>query len=171
MPDPQIDDQAQGPRALREAYERAQAEAQEGLGARRELAFLKAGLDVDNPTVKFAMTHYDGELSKDAVLEFAAGVGLSQPTAPPEPEPPAPEITDLRRELAGAAAAPPPDPTLGGDPMEEAWGEYHRLVREGETGERAARAVFGTIMAGAAAGDPRFAFDAEAHKALAREQK
>ena len=167
MSDQQIDETT-GPKALRDAYERAKAEAEDGAAARRELAFLKAGLDVDNPTVKFAMTHYDGELTKDAVLEFSAGVGLAQPPAPPEP--PAPESTDLRRELAGGNVVPPPDPDAGGDPMDAAWGEYHKLVAGGETGERASRAVFGTILAGAANGDPRFAFDAEAHKARAREQ-
>lgn len=156
------------PRALREAYERAKADAEAGNAAQRELAFLKAGLDVDNPTVKFAMTHYDGELTKDAVLEFAAGVGLAQPPAPSEPEPTAPDTQQLRDELAGATPTPPPDPNAGGDPMDEAWAEYHKLVAQGETGQRASRAVFGTILAGAASGDPRFAFDAEAHKAKAQ---
>ena len=74
---------------LREAYKRKEAEAKEGAAAKRELAFLRAGVDPDaSPAAKFFADHYDGELNADAITESYSALGLGGEPAPqPEPEP------------------------------------------------------------------------------------
>ena len=73
---------------LREAYKRKEAEAKEGAAAKRELAFLRAGVDPDtSPAAKFFADHYDGELNAEAITESYSALGLGGEPAPqPEPE-------------------------------------------------------------------------------------
>lgn len=54
---------------------------------RRELAFAKAGLPMDDPKLKYFVKGYDGELSADAIREAAmeAGFLASQPQAGEDP--------------------------------------------------------------------------------------
>lgn len=47
--------------------------------AKRELAFVRAGIDLDSPSGKLAAKAYDGEPSLDAVKQFAVEYGLIQP--------------------------------------------------------------------------------------------
>lgn len=66
----------------------AKAEAQ---AAKRELALLKAGIDLESPTGKLFAKAYDGEASVDAIKAAATEYGLigteSAPAAPAQTEP------------------------------------------------------------------------------------
>jgi hypothetical protein len=55
------------------------AEAAEAVAAKRELAFIKVGIDVDSPTGKLFAKAYDGETSPEAVAAAAAEYGLIKP--------------------------------------------------------------------------------------------
>jgi len=62
-----------------EAGRKAQAEAAQ---ARRELAFLKAGVDLESPLGKLFAKGYDGDLTPDAVKSAAVEAGIvEQPQA------------------------------------------------------------------------------------------
>lgn len=59
--------------------------------ARRELAFVKAGIDPNSPMSKYFMKGYDGELDPDAIRQAAVEAQLISP----------PEATPTQVEAAG----------------------------------------------------------------------
>jgi hypothetical protein len=69
----------------------AKAEAQ---AAKRELALLKAGIDLESPTGKLFAKAYDGEASVDAIKSAATEYGLiGQESAPAAPTQSAPSVS------------------------------------------------------------------------------
>ncbi len=91
-------------KAAREAAEnKAAAEA-----ARRELAFVKAGVDPDSPKAKYFVRGYEGELTVDAIKAEAAQLGLVDAPAPPAEEIPAAERAAHERIAASAAGTSVP---------------------------------------------------------------
>lgn len=56
--------------------------AAEGDQARRELAFMKVGIDLSTPTGKLFAKAYDGDASVDAIREAAVEYGLVQAPSP-----------------------------------------------------------------------------------------
>ncbi len=71
-------------KSLRAAANRAKRTAQERDAAIRELAFVKAGIDTDNPRLAYFYKGYDGELSKDAIRQAAAEAGFITETPDPQ---------------------------------------------------------------------------------------
>lgn len=88
------------------AKDKALAEA---FAAKRELAFLKAGVNPDNPMAKYFVKAYDGELSPDAIKQAAIEAQLMSP----ENQIPANEAGAWGRTDEVAAGShvttPPPD--------------------------------------------------------------
>jgi hypothetical protein len=71
-------------RELEAENKRKDALLAEAEQARRELAFLKAGVNPENPMTKYFIKGYDGELSTDAIraaAEEANVIQSSRPTA------------------------------------------------------------------------------------------
>lgn len=64
------------PRGLRRAANKSKKLEQELLNAKRELAFAKAGIDPDDPRMKYFVKGYDGELSAEAVRNAAVEAGF-----------------------------------------------------------------------------------------------
>jgi hypothetical protein len=92
---------------------KASAEAEEAAAAKRELAFVKAGVDTDSPLGKLLLKGYSGELTAEAIKAEAISVGA---IAAPESTDPVitPEeaaSTTERSDLANGA-----DVTLDQDP-------------------------------------------------------
>lgn len=95
---------------LQDTANKARAERDE---AKRELAFIKAGIDTDSKLGALIMRGYDGELTVDAIKAYASELGAVQ--APEEgtqvetPEISAEEqaATDERSTLAAGAATGP----------------------------------------------------------------
>lgn len=79
---------------------KAQAEAQ---AAVRERAFLKAGIDPDDPHQSFFMKGYEGELDPDAIRAAAVEAKFLEP---PEPPPDAAAHAAVGRAAAGAIQPP-----------------------------------------------------------------
>lgn len=65
-------------RDLREARK----QAEEGEAARRELAFLKAGVDPDDPKARYFVKGYDGTLDPTAIRTEAEAAGILDPPKP-----------------------------------------------------------------------------------------
>lgn len=80
--------------------EQAKAEAN---AAKRELAFIKVGIDLDSPQGKLFAKAYDGDYSVEAVRAAAMEYGMIQP---PEPEIPDAEFQTFERmSRAGSSVA------------------------------------------------------------------
>jgi hypothetical protein len=76
--------------------------------ARRELAFVKAGIDPNSPMSKYFMKGYDGELDPDAIRQAAVEAQL---ISPPEATPTQVEAAGwqkIAKIAAGSQTAQPP---------------------------------------------------------------
>ena len=72
-------------RDLEEQAAQAKAAAAEAEAAKRELAFLKAGIDLDSPQGKLLAKGYDGPATAEAIKAAAIEYGLIQTEAPAVP--------------------------------------------------------------------------------------
>lgn len=66
------------PRGLRRAANKGKKLESELAQARRELAFIKAGIDPEDPKMKYFTKGYDGEMTADAVRQAALEAGFIQ---------------------------------------------------------------------------------------------
>ena len=72
-----IDDSSDGsPRGLRRAANKSKKLESELAEMRRELAFTKAGINPDDPKMKYFVRGYDGEMTADAVRQAALEAGF-----------------------------------------------------------------------------------------------
>jgi len=70
------------PRGLRRAANKGKKLESENQQLKRELAFYKAGIDTDDPKMRYFVKGYEGELTAAAVREAAMDAGFIQQTAP-----------------------------------------------------------------------------------------
>lgn len=78
-------DQGQDPvrahmRKLEKELKQERAARAEAEAAKRELAFVKAGVPFDNPVAKYFIKGYDGEITPDAIRAAAEEANLIQPS-------------------------------------------------------------------------------------------
>lgn len=66
------------PRGLRRAANKSKKLENELSTLRRELAFTKAGINPDDPRMRYFVKGYDGELSSEAVRQAAMDAGFLQ---------------------------------------------------------------------------------------------
>jgi hypothetical protein len=135
--------------------------ALEAAAAKRELAFMKAGIPpnlLDGELGKMFAKSYDGELTAEAVIAAATAVGLLE--VPASDAPPASTATPdeiagagERRDLADGANVPPGNETP--NPQVRAVEVARAALDKGATEEDALAAGIATIREAAAAGDPR----------------
>jgi multidrug efflux pump subunit AcrA (membrane-fusion protein) len=84
----EIDEQEDAsPRGLRRAANKSKKLEQELNELRRELAFARAGLPLDDPKMKYFIKGYDGELSAESVRQAALEAGfLASQDQGPDPQ-------------------------------------------------------------------------------------
>lgn len=162
------------PSELRKAADRGREAVSENETLKRELAFLKAGVNTDTPIGQMFTKAYEGELTTEAIQAQASEVGLGAQAAPtPEPETvptesaPTPEqtlLTDLRQ---GVATGEPPSGEQKVNAKAVAMQEYNSALQNGESRRDASVAYFGTLFTEAANGNPTAIFDQEAWNAEA----
>ena len=81
--DPEIDSddtdeepETNGPRGLRRAANKSKKLEEELAQARREMAFLKAGINTEDPRMRYFVKGYDGEYTAEAVRQAALEAGF-----------------------------------------------------------------------------------------------
>lgn len=67
-------------RQLEKELKAKEQELAEAAAARRELAFVKAGVPLDNPATKYFVKAYDGELTPEAIRSAAEEANFIQKT-------------------------------------------------------------------------------------------
>jgi len=134
-------------------------DAKETRAARRELAFVKAGIDTDTPLGQMFFDAYKGDLTSEAIKEAAATIGLGREPEPETPSTPPEEqsSTGERRNLAsGATGDLPPNPDdLKPDPRKEARDLADKVLADGGSREEAMARQFSTLVQAAQSGDRR----------------
>lgn len=89
------------PQALRDAAERGKQARAENVTLKRENAFLKAGINVEDPKLAYFYKGYEGDLTRDAILAAAQEAGF---IAPPQQDP-AVAATQAAEQRVVAASA------------------------------------------------------------------
>lgn len=154
---------------LRAAADRGKEAERKAAALERENAFIKAGIDVDDPRAKYFVAGYDGELTKDAIVAEATVAGVLTPPAPPaqengeqeqQPEggrrqPTQEELAqDTLQEQVTGGAAPPGKPAER-DEMEVGWEKFSER-RQREPVSEASAEVIGRMLDLGVKGDPRY---------------
>lgn len=91
-------------KSLRRAANKAKKLEAEMASMKRELAFARAGLPLDDPGLKYFIKGYDGELDTDAILEAAEAGGFVEFVDEDE-EPQMQQTADPAQDRVMAAAA------------------------------------------------------------------
>lgn len=102
--------QEESPKALRDAANRSGKYKAEAESLRRENAFLKAGISVEDQRMTYFVRGYDGELTTEAIRKAAQEAGFIS-TQSQQP----PAAAAQRRMVAAAAGATPEGSTGSGD--------------------------------------------------------
>jgi ribosomal protein L12E/L44/L45/RPP1/RPP2 len=108
---------------LRAKAKRADVLERENAQMKRELAFTKAGIPMDDPKVGYFVKGYDGDLEAEAIRQAAVEAGFIQPPAPPEPDESAQQAQAGQERVMAAASGTQPeyDHQAGLLAMEEAF--------------------------------------------------
>ena len=99
-------------RARMKQLEKENAEARKLLAeadtTKRELAFVKAGIDLSSPANKYFVKGYDGELDPDAIRQAAVEAQLISPPVAPSQTEEAQAWSRTAKIAAGSQTAQPP---------------------------------------------------------------
>lgn len=142
--------QTSGVKALRE---KAEQDARELAAARRELAFLKAGVDLDSKMGQVFAKGYDGELDPEAIR------GEWSELAPKRDEAPPSEEGRVRDTFARDGQVPPDANDFREDPVESALKEGRDIMTRGGSREQGMSAYIDRMVDAGARGDQRVVFD------------
>jgi hypothetical protein len=122
--DDQQDDGNEDFKNLRAKAKKADAYERENSTLKRELAFVKAGVPLDDPKMSYFVKGYDGELDPQAIKDAAIEAGFM--AAPVQQTDPAVEQAKAGQAAAMAAASesrPSSDPNSVRYEMEQAYKE------------------------------------------------
>ena len=96
------EDEDSSPASLRRAANQAKKLRREVDSLRRELAFAKAGLPMNDPKMAYFIKGYDGDLDAEAIKEAAESAGFLQVQQAEAPQEKAPEPQQVAQQaLAG----------------------------------------------------------------------
>ena len=143
-----------GIRELRDAAERGKKASQELDAVKREMAFLKAGVDTDTKAGQLLYKAYDGELETGLIQ--AEWQELVPGAAVPPPEPETVDATDTqvaeqRRDLAGDSVPPG---TQTESPYDAGHREFKEMLDAGRPKEDSAARFIHTVLEAAGGDSP-----------------
>jgi hypothetical protein len=147
---------------LRKAAEggaKARAEAEL---ARKELAFVKAGINTDTKPAQALLQSYSGELTADAIKAEAAEWGLVEKVEAPAPTPDKPDYTDdaeLQNMRDATAGRPAPIEEIAKSAFDLAGDGYIADRKDGRSQNDALNRAYGSFIKEAARGNPTAIFD------------
>ena len=139
---------------LRDAADRGKKASQELDAMKREMAFLKAGVDTDTKAGQLLYKAYDGELETEAIQ--AEWSELVPAAAAPPPEPETVDVTDTqvaqqRQDLAGDNV-PPENQTES--PYDAGHREFREMLDAGRPKEDSAARFIHTVLEAAGGDSP-----------------
>ena len=139
---------------LREAAERGRKASSELDAMKREMAFLKAGVDLEKKAGQLLMKAYDGDLEPELIRAEAEELGAITGAAP-TPVTEAQEIdtsTAERQALVQDSVAPE---ATTESPYDRGHREFQDMINEGRPKEDAAARFVHTVLEAAGQGDER----------------
>ena len=139
---------------LRDAAERGRKASQELDAMKREMAFLKAGVDLEKKAGQLLMKAYDGDLEPELIRAEAEELGAVMGAAP-TPVAEAQEIdtsTAERQALVQDSVAPE---ATTESPYDRGHREFQDMLNDGRPKEDAAARFVHTVLEAAGQGDDR----------------
>ena len=139
---------------LRDAADRGKKASQELDAMKREMAFLKAGVDTDTKAGQLLYKAYDGELETEAIQAEWSELVPAAAASPPEPETvdaTDTQVAEQRRDLAGDHV-PPENQTES--PYDAGHREFRTMMDEGRPKEDSAARFVHTVLEAAGGADP-----------------
>lgn len=91
------------PAELREAAKRGKKILSENAQLKRELAFAKAKIDIEDPKMRYFVKGYDGDLTPEAIAAAAVEAGFIEVTPQQPPQVAPPEASAQQRIMAASA--------------------------------------------------------------------
>ena len=143
-----------GIKELRDAAERGKKASQELDAMKREMAFMKAGVDTDTKAGQLLFKAYDGELETELIQ--AEWSELVPAAAAPPPEPETVDATDTqvaqqRQDLAGDSVPPG---TQTESPYDAGHREFKAMMDAGRPKEDSAARFIHTVLEAAGGNSP-----------------
>lgn len=138
---------------LRDAAERGRKASQELDAMKREMTFLKAGVNLDCKAGQLLLKAYDGDLEVDLIRAEAEELNAIT-SAPFAPEAEEGIDTSTAERQALAQDSTPPEATTA-SPYETGHQQYKDMIEAGRPSEDAAAAFVSTILEAAGKGDDR----------------
>lgn len=152
-------------RQLREKAKATDSAQAESLAARRELLFVKAGIDTESTLGKLALRAYEGELTADAVKAFGNEIGAVD-AAPPSNRV---AITDDERALEadrtvlGGGTKDPATPE-DGVPQMVGLKNFEDRLAAGADRDRASDEFYNRMFDAAAKGNTHAIYDPDRYR-------
>ena len=143
-----------GIKELRDAADRGKKATQELDAMKREMAFLKAGVDTDTKAGQLLYKAYDGELETEAIQAEWSELVPGTAAPPPEPETvdaTATQVAEQRRELAGDSVPPG---TQTESPYDAGHREFKAMMDAGRPKEDSAARFIHTVLEAAGGNSP-----------------
>ena len=145
-----------GIKELRDAADRGKKASQELDDMKREMAFLKAGVDTDTKAGKLLFKAYDGELDTDLLRAEAEELGIlkgAEPTLQPEPDSNEADVqvAQERRNLAANQITPENQTE---NPYDAGHRQFQEMIADGRPVEDSAARFVHTVLEAAGGADP-----------------
>ena len=105
LDDDDFEAEDQTPKALRRQANKAKKLEAELTAMRRELAFARAGLPMDDPKMSYFIKGYEGDLESDAIRSAALEAGFLQSATTVQEAPKAPDLSAQTRIMQASAGA------------------------------------------------------------------
>ena len=156
------DEETGGIKELRDAADRGKEAIQERDQLKREVAFMKAGVDTDSKAGQLLFKAYDGELDTESIkADWEALVPAVIPVA--EPEQPQENVnqidTQVSEQRQALADESVPVEATTQSPYEQGFQEFKKAYDAGTPKEDSAARFVHTVLEAAGQGDERVLSD------------
>ena len=155
-------DETGGIKELRDAADRGKEAIAERDLLKREMAFMKAGVDTDSKAGQLLFKAYDGELDADSIkTEWQELAPTPVPVEEPEPAKEVVTETDVKvmEERKVLADESVPVETNTQSPYEQGFQEFQKAYDSGRPKDESAARFVHTVLEAAGQGDERVVSD------------
>ena len=155
-------DETGGIKELRDAADRGREAIQERDQLKREMAFIKAGVDTDSKAGQLLFKAYDGELETESIqAEWQELVPTPVPVV--EPEPAQETVTETDTQVSEQRQALAEDSVsveaTTQSPYEQGFQEFQKAYDSGRPKDESAARFVHTVLEAAGQGDERVVSD------------
>jgi len=137
---------------LRDAADRGKQASQELNAMKREMAFLKAGVDTDSKVGQLLYKAYDGELDTESIQAEWSELAPAAATPPSEPDTTDDARVSQQRQDLASDNVPPENQTES--PYDAGHREFQQMIADGRPKDESAARFVHTVLEAASGANP-----------------